>query len=103
MDRDKGGFCTPGSAETGPADALLGENDYPVPEMKDGQVLVKNEFAGINFIDTCAPLPPARQQPLTGQRWLQIVTEQRRVLWPNGGGTALVAQGAATTLSEPGM
>lgn len=40
--------------ETGPADALLVENDYPVPEMKDGQVLVKNEFAGINFIDTCA-------------------------------------------------
>ena len=40
--------------ETGPADALLVEKDFPVPEMKDGQVLVNNEFAGINFIDTCA-------------------------------------------------
>jgi len=40
--------------ETGPAEALVVEKDFPVPEMKDGQVLVNNEFAGINFIDTCA-------------------------------------------------
>ena len=40
--------------ETGPAEALKVEKDFPVPEMKDGQVLVNNEFAGINFIDTCA-------------------------------------------------
>jgi len=38
--------------ETGPAEALKVEKDFPVPEMKDGQVLVNNEFAGINFIDT---------------------------------------------------
>jgi len=28
------------------------ETDFPVPEMKPGQVIVKNEYAGINFIDT---------------------------------------------------
>lgn len=28
------------------------ETDFPVPEMKPGQVIVKNQFAGINFIDT---------------------------------------------------
>ena len=38
--------------EVGDADALKVETDFPVPEMKPGQVLVKNEFAGINFIDT---------------------------------------------------
>jgi NADPH2:quinone reductase len=38
--------------ETGPAENMLVESDYPVPELKDGQVLVNNEFAGINFIDT---------------------------------------------------
>jgi len=38
--------------EPGPAEALVVERDFPVPSVGDGQVLVKNEFAGINFIDT---------------------------------------------------
>jgi NADPH2:quinone reductase len=38
--------------ETGDADVLRFETDVPVPELSDGHVLVKNEFAGINFIDT---------------------------------------------------
>jgi len=38
--------------ETGDAHALKLETDYPTPEMKPGQVIVKNQFAGINFIDT---------------------------------------------------
>jgi len=38
--------------ETGPASALKIEAAWPVPVIVDGQVLVKNEFAGINFIDT---------------------------------------------------
>lgn len=28
------------------------ENDFPVPKLNPGGVIVKNEFAGINFIDT---------------------------------------------------
>ena len=28
------------------------EKDFPAPQLKRGQVIVKNEFAGINFIDT---------------------------------------------------
>ena len=35
----------------GDADALE-VGDYPTPSVGEGQVLVKNEFAGINFIDT---------------------------------------------------
>ena len=35
----------------GDADALE-VGDFPTPKIADGQVLVKNEFAGINFIDT---------------------------------------------------
>jgi len=38
--------------ETGDAHALKVEPDFPVPELKPGGVIVKNEFAGINFIDT---------------------------------------------------
>lgn len=38
--------------ETGDAHALKLETDFPTPELKAGQVIVKNEFAGINFIDT---------------------------------------------------
>ncbi|KAJ1477901.1 chaperonin 10-like protein, partial [Baffinella frigidus] len=38
--------------ETGSVDVLKIESAWPVPAIVDGQVLVKNEFAGINFIDT---------------------------------------------------
>lgn len=38
--------------ETGDAHALKIESDFPTPEIKAGGVIVKNEFAGINFIDT---------------------------------------------------
>lgn len=38
--------------KTGGTDVLQYKNDVPVPEPKDGEVLVKNEFVGINYIDT---------------------------------------------------
>jgi len=38
--------------QVGDADALKVETDYPTPKMGPGQVIVKNEYAGINFIDT---------------------------------------------------
>lgn len=38
--------------EVGDADALKVETDFPTPACASGGVLVKNEFAGINFIDT---------------------------------------------------
>lgn len=38
--------------ETGDADALKLETDFPSPELKAGGVIVKNQYAGINFIDT---------------------------------------------------
>lgn len=38
--------------ETGDAGVLKVETDYPSPSLGPGQVIVKNEFAGINFIDT---------------------------------------------------
>jgi NADPH:quinone reductase len=36
----------------GDADALKVEMDFPTPKLNPGGVIVKNEFAGINFIDT---------------------------------------------------
>ena len=38
--------------ETGDASVMKIEKDFPAPQLKPGQVIVKNEFAGINFIDT---------------------------------------------------
>jgi len=38
--------------EVGDAHALKVESDFPTPELKAGGVIVKNQFAGINFIDT---------------------------------------------------
>lgn len=38
--------------EVGDADALKVETDFPTPKLAPGGVIVKNEFAGINFIDT---------------------------------------------------
>jgi len=38
--------------QVGDADALQVESDYPTPKMGPGQVIVKNEYAGVNFIDT---------------------------------------------------
>ncbi|KAI9836642.1 MAG: hypothetical protein M1819_001276 [Sarea resinae] len=38
--------------ETGGPEVLLWKTDLPVPVPKEGEVLVKNEFIGINYIDT---------------------------------------------------
>merc|ERR1719384_1482480 len=38
--------------ETGDAHALKMESSFPSPKLKPGQVIVKNKYAGINFIDT---------------------------------------------------
>jgi NADPH2:quinone reductase len=38
--------------KTGGTDVLQYKTDVPVPEPKEGEVLVKNEYIGINYIDT---------------------------------------------------
>jgi hypothetical protein len=38
--------------KTGGKEVLQYKTDLPLPELKDGEVLVKNEFIGINYIDT---------------------------------------------------
>ncbi|KAK4243583.1 hypothetical protein C7999DRAFT_36088 [Corynascus novoguineensis] len=38
--------------ETGGVEVLKWKTDLPVPELKEGEVLVRNEFVGVNFIDT---------------------------------------------------
>lgn len=51
--------------ETGGVDQLHWKTDLPVPELKDGEVLVRNEFIGVNYIDTSVPLPPLSPTRLT--------------------------------------
>ncbi|KAI1875330.1 hypothetical protein JX265_004388 [Neoarthrinium moseri] len=50
--------------KTGDSSVLQWKTDIPVPELADGQILVKNEWVGVNYIDTYfraglykAPLP----------------------------------------------
>jgi NADPH2:quinone reductase len=38
--------------KTGGSDVLQWRTDLPVPTPKEGEILVKNEFVGINYIDT---------------------------------------------------
>jgi hypothetical protein len=38
--------------KTGGIDVLQYKTDVPVPEPKEGEVLIKNEYIGINYIDT---------------------------------------------------
>ena len=38
--------------KTGGVEVLQYRTDLPVPTPKEGQVLVKNDFIGINYIDT---------------------------------------------------
>jgi len=38
--------------KSGGTEVLQHKTDLPVPEPKEGQVLVKNELIGINYIDT---------------------------------------------------
>lgn len=47
---------------TGGTEVLQYKTDLPVPQPKDGQILVKNDFLGINFIDTCVT-PDPHQSP----------------------------------------
>jgi NADPH2:quinone reductase len=44
--------------KTGGVEVLQYKTDLPVPSPKQGEILVKNEFIGINYIDTyAAPFP----------------------------------------------
>ena len=40
--------------KTGGTEVLQYKTDLSVPEPKEGQVLVKNDYVGINYIDTYA-------------------------------------------------
>lgn len=49
--------------KTGGVEVLDYKTDLPVPTPKQGQVLIKNDFIGINYIDTYV-LQPAYKQPI---------------------------------------
>jgi hypothetical protein len=50
----------------GGVDVLEYRTDLPVPTPKDGEILVKNEYTGVNFIDTyLSPSPPHTVSILT--------------------------------------
>lgn len=48
--------------KNGGVDVLQYRTDLPVPVPKEGEVLVKNEFMGVNYIDTYRPNPHPNNQ-----------------------------------------
>lgn len=45
--------------DEGGVEVLEYKTDLPLPQLKDGEVLIKNQFGGVNYIDTCVlPLKP---------------------------------------------
>jgi hypothetical protein len=50
--------------KTGGVKVLQWKTDLPVPTPKEGEVLVKNDFIGINYIDTFVPLPSISLHPI---------------------------------------
>lgn len=51
--------------KTGGVEVLEYKTDLPVPVPAEGEILVKNDFIGINYIDTCVLQPPSPLLPTT--------------------------------------
>jgi hypothetical protein len=59
--------------KTGGVEVLQYKTDLPVPVPGEGEILVKNDFIGVNFIDTYAVMPPPH--PLSPiQEYIRIHT-----------------------------
>ncbi|MCJ1296088.1 NADPH:quinone reductase [Xylographa carneopallida] len=87
--------------KTGGTEVLEYRTDLPVPEPKEGEILVKNEFIGINYIDTYyrtglypAPKPEILGREAsgtilsTGPHNTTSLTAGDRVVWMHTGGYA---------------
>lgn len=55
--------------KTGGVEVLEYKTDLPVPTPKEGEVLVKNDFIGINYIDTYISSPKALPSPHAASRY----------------------------------
>jgi NADPH:quinone reductase len=88
-------------SKTGGPDVLEFSESTPLPKLEDGQVLVKNTFAGINYIDTYfrSGLYPAQLPFIPGQEAAGTIAkiqgenplgfkEGDRVVWIKVGGYA---------------
>jgi NADPH2:quinone reductase len=61
--------------KTGGVEVLEYKIDLPVPSPKAGEVLVKNDFIGINYIDTFVPplIPPAPCAPYKNAGYFSLL------------------------------
>ena len=100
--------------KTGGTEVLQYKTDLPVPVLKDGEVLVKNEFIGINYIDTYyrSGLYKSNKPEILGREAAGHVVslgpkvsgfaENDRVVWMGAGGYAdYSAAPAAKTIKVP--
>ncbi len=100
--------------KTGGTDVLQYKTDLTVPTPKEGEVLVRNEIIGINYIDTYyrSGLYPAPKPEILGREAAGHIvalgpkvdgfTENDRVVWMGTGGYAeYTAAPAAKTVKVP--
>lgn len=101
--------------KTGGTEVLQYRTDLPVPEPKQGEVLVKNDFIGINYIDTYfrTGLYPSPKPEILGKEASGTVIDSHhttcptfqtgdRVVWMGGSGYAeYTAAPAARTIKIP--
>jgi NADPH:quinone reductase len=85
-------------AKTGGHEVLEYKTDLPVPTPKEGQVLIHNEYVGVNFIDTKVPSPLSPNVFLTN-----FSSYFRSGLYkPPAFPYILGREGAGTVVSAPG-
>ncbi|KAK1755918.1 quinone oxidoreductase [Echria macrotheca] len=87
--------------ENGGVDVLKWKTDLPVPQPQDGEILVRNEFVGVNYIDTYfrtglykAPLPL-----VTGKEAAGVVVASSSPAFKEGDRVGYVADHAYAELT----
>ncbi|KAK4186424.1 hypothetical protein QBC35DRAFT_501330 [Podospora australis] len=74
--------------ENGGVEVLKWKTDLPVPQLKDGEVLIRNEFIGVNYIDTYFRTglykPPSGLPLITGKEAAGTVISSRSPLLKEG-------------------
>ena len=79
--------------ELGGPEALSYETDFPVPsDLSEGQVLIRNEYAGLNFIDTYYRSGLYKQTPpfIAGQEGAGVVVKKHESVADLGVGDMVV-------------
>ena len=94
--------------KTGGTEVLQYKTDLPVPSPKEGEVLVKNDFIGINYIDTYTPQSPTlttHTNPFNPRSYFRTglyPSPKPEILGKEAAGTVVDAHHSSTPSFQPG-